>query len=79
MVFSFWLNATPNNKQQTPNNKHQTPNNKHQTTNIKHQTTNTILIRPRSTMDSIRVSEAPDPSSILGEATQREFWSICVG
>jgi hypothetical protein len=24
---------------------------------------------PRSTMDSIRVSEAPDPSSILGEAT----------
>ncbi|MEN9963417.1 MAG: hypothetical protein RL582_512 [Bacteroidota bacterium] len=37
------------------------------TTNNKHQTTN--LIRPRSTMDSIRVSEAPDPSSILGEAT----------
>ncbi len=25
---------------------------------------------PRSTMDSIRVSEAPDPSSILGEATK---------
>jgi hypothetical protein len=26
-------------------------------------------IRPRSTMDSIRVSEAPDPGSIPGEAT----------
>ena len=25
--------------------------------------------RPRSTMDSIRVSEAPDPGSIPGEAT----------
>ena len=24
----------------------------------------------RSTMDSIRASEAPDPGSILGEATQ---------
>jgi hypothetical protein len=29
------------------------------------------LERPRSTMDSIRVSEAPDPSSILGEATKK--------
>lgn len=29
--------------------------------------------RPRSTMDSIRVSEAPDPSSILGEATKYRF------
>ena len=28
-----------------------------------------VFYRPRSTMDSIRVSEAPDPSSILGEAT----------
>ena len=28
---------------------------------------------PRSTMDSIRVSEAPDPGSIPGEATQLEF------
>ena len=27
------------------------------------------LVRPRSTMDSIRVSEAPDPGSIPGEAT----------
>ena len=26
--------------------------------------------RPRSTMDSIRVSEAPDPGSIPGEATK---------
>ena len=26
---------------------------------------------PCSTMDSIRVSEAPDPSSILGEATKK--------
>jgi hypothetical protein len=26
-------------------------------------------LRPRSTMDSIRVSEAPDPGSIPGEAT----------
>ena len=26
-------------------------------------------MRPRSTMDSIRVSEAPDPGSIPGEAT----------
>jgi hypothetical protein len=30
-------------------------------------------IRPRSTMDSIRVSEAPDPSSILGEATNLKY------
>ncbi len=29
------------------------------------------ILRPRSTMDSIRVSEAPDPSSILGEATKK--------
>ena len=28
---------------------------------------------PRSTMDSIRVSEAPDPSSILGEATKKSL------
>src|SRR5690606_8070275 len=28
-----------------------------------------FLIWPRSTMDSIRVSEAPDPGSIPGEAT----------
>ena len=28
---------------------------------------------PRSTMDSIRVSEAPDPGSIPGEATLRYF------
>lgn len=27
------------------------------------------LNRPRRTMDSIRVSEAPDPGSIPGEAT----------
>ena len=30
---------------------------------------------PRSTMDSIRVSEAPDPSSILGEATKKSTHS----
>ncbi len=30
-----------------------------------------LLGRPRSTMDSIRVSEAPDPGSIPGEATGR--------
>ena len=29
----------------------------------------TVLYRPCSTMDSIRVSEAPDPGSIPGEAT----------
>ena len=29
------------------------------------------IVWPRSTMDSIRVSEAPDPSSILGEATMQ--------
>ncbi len=28
------------------------------------------IIWPRSTMDSIRVSEAPDPGSIPGEATK---------
>ena len=30
---------------------------------------NLHIIWPRSTMDSIRVSEAPDPGSIPGEAT----------
>ncbi len=29
------------------------------------------IIWPRSTMDSIRVSEAPDPGSIPGEATNQ--------
>ena len=28
-----------------------------------------LITRPRSTMDSIRVSEVPDPGSIPGEAT----------
>lgn len=27
-------------------------------------------------MDSIRVSEAPDPSSILGEATKKELHKV---
>lgn len=31
---------------------------------------------PRSTMDSIRVSEALDPRSIRGEATKPEFLKI---
>ena len=37
------------------------------------------ILRPRSTMDSIRVSEAPDPSSILGEATKKnptDWWDF---
>lgn len=40
------------------------PNLEHQTSNIKHSW-------PRSTMDSIRVSEAPDTGSIPVEATFR--------
>ena len=48
-------------------------NNKRQTTNNKR------FYRPCSTMDSTRVSEALNPGSIPGEATQREFWSICEG
>ena len=43
--------------------------------NNKHQ----MFYRPCSTMDSTRVSEALNPGSIPGEATQREFWSICAG
>ena len=33
---------------------------------------------PRSTMDSIRVSEAPDPGSIPGEATTKIFTLISI-
>ena len=32
--------------------------------------------RPRSTMDSIRVSEAPDPGSIPGEATHNLYIAL---
>ena len=32
----------------------------------------------RSTMDSIRASEAPDPSSILGEATIKFMYVLCL-
>ena len=32
----------------------------------------------RSTMDSIRASEAPDPSSILGEATLKFMYVLCL-
>jgi hypothetical protein len=31
-----------------------------------------IMRRPRSTMDSTRVSEAPNPGSIPGEATKQK-------
>ena len=33
---------------------------------------------PRSTMDSIRASEAPDPGSIPGEATKQKTFTINV-